>query len=467
MPKTIQEDLLDLIARNNVNAVNTFLDTNPSLVNSSVDGKTPLIKAAINSNGDGMIRLLVKRGAKRDYKYAAVNESTALMNAVRLGFFKNVLALVEPSPGNDPAINAKAKNGNTALMYSSDPEITALLLDVGADANATNNEGKTALDLATSDAMRHVLNAESPLERASIVDKLPQTLYRTAIKVLGKGAFGEVSQTVRNGTPVAIKRVIFDEKERKNKNNIQKSSPIDLIHEIHGLQKVANSNYAVHYINSNSGPRNGYIITELLQGMDLLDAIIKNQITNFNIKQITRDLLLGLDEIHDRKVLHLDIKPTNIWFYPNKNEKTIKYIDFGTWCKIPCTLADNRGTPGYSKIIEPTSDNPFFDKTSDFYGLARTLADIITQKKYESKNTDGTFYNPVFEALKKNKPWNSTGFYSNPSLGSEMQNWLAGVLYKLLHLTNEQNAIDALTSVGGLRRTKKRSGRRSIRRRLN
>ena len=48
-------------------------------------------------------------------------------------------------------VNARAENGQTALMYAAlwneNPEVVLALLDAGADATAKNGEGTTAWDL--------------------------------------------------------------------------------------------------------------------------------------------------------------------------------------------------------------------------------------------------------------------------------------------------------------------------------
>lgn len=457
-PNPTIDHLLTSIKNNNNVVTAAILKKKPSLVNEMKDNKTPLHQAAIHENGAGLIRLLLQQGAKRSKP--DINNATALIHAVSASLFQNVLALVEPSPGNDPAINAQTKDGSTALMCSKDPEITALLLEAGADPSIKNYAGKNALDLAPTKAIRELLTANGARERAAIIDRLPKVLYNTATIALGEGAFGKVYKVDRNGVPVALKRMVIDK-------IIDKNAPGEFIHEIDGLQKVANSNYAMKYINSQQNGAAGYIVTELLSGADLYHAIGDHTINDTNIQQITRDLLQGLDELHSRGILHLDIKPENIRVFPDKKEKTIKYMDFGFWCDRDfCVNVEGRGTEGYSRPLQQTMFRATYDKTSDFYGLARSLVDILVG--FPDTDEQDKYVAHVITSIHSNKPWTSTEAFYQPAISSEMQTWLAGVIYKLLYLTNEQKAVDALRPiVGGLRRTKKRFGRRSIRRRLN
>lgn len=77
--------------------------------------------------------------------YAGINED--LFKAVKKGNIARVAELI--NKGAD--INAKDNDGKTALIYAADKghtEIATLLIDKGANVNAKSNGGKTALMLA-------------------------------------------------------------------------------------------------------------------------------------------------------------------------------------------------------------------------------------------------------------------------------------------------------------------------------
>jgi ankyrin repeat protein len=60
-------------------------------------------------------------------------------------------------------VNARAHSGDAALMYASYSEIDLVqaLLDAGADADITNDDGETALTLAVDDKIRVLLKCRS------------------------------------------------------------------------------------------------------------------------------------------------------------------------------------------------------------------------------------------------------------------------------------------------------------------
>ncbi len=85
---------------------------------------------------------------KINLNFNATNENgdTFLIAASRQGSLKIVKSLI----GYGADVNAKNNDGRTALMLTSNLEIAKLLIDSGADVNAKNNDGGTALMLTSN-----------------------------------------------------------------------------------------------------------------------------------------------------------------------------------------------------------------------------------------------------------------------------------------------------------------------------
>lgn len=145
-------------------------------------GRTPLMRASFNLGNLEIVRALIEAGAdvnrqnaqgdtalhqllKSDFSHALQkgrilidagadvnrknnNGITPLISAAFPGVVNVFKLLVDA--GAD--INAQTINGTTALMAlvqgGVNPAGIALLLELGADQNITNNDGKTALDIA-------------------------------------------------------------------------------------------------------------------------------------------------------------------------------------------------------------------------------------------------------------------------------------------------------------------------------
>ena len=73
-----------------------------------------------------------------------------------------------------------------------------------------------------------------------------------------------------------------------------------------------------------------YIITEYLDNYRDMAKIItdnNNNISNENIISIMKQLVGALQYVHDKKIVHGDIKPNNIMV--STDYKNVKLIDFG------------------------------------------------------------------------------------------------------------------------------------------
>ena len=95
-----------------------------------------------------------------------------------------------------------------------------------------------------------------------------------------------------------------------------------------------------------------YIISELLEGGELYDRIIrKKRFSERDAAVIIHQILLALNYMHQRQIVHRDIKPENILFEKaDQNESLIKITDFGFANFLDPneeSLTDTLGSPLY------------------------------------------------------------------------------------------------------------------------
>ena len=132
----------------------------------------------------------------------------------------------------------------------------------------------------------------------------------------------------------------------------------------------------------------GYLLVmEWLEGYNLQD-LLKRRCVPLGIHEIARifsQICAGLDYIHQRRLLHRDLKPGNIFLLPAQaHQKTpqIKIIDFGIARPIdeesPITRSNTTlGTPLYM-APEQAQGQQQIDHRTDLYALAVMLFEALT-----------------------------------------------------------------------------------------
>jgi dual specificity protein kinase YAK1 len=137
------------------------------------------------------------------------------------------------------------------------------------------------------------------------------------IETLGKGTFSNVYKCrYKNNIYAAKEYKIKYNKWGKNEFKILKQLESNNIYDQYPIIKViGNINHNLKY----------YIIMELVE-YNLLEYYNNNNITIFDFKYISNQIINGLSYIHNYLV-HCDLKPENIVIDKNKN---IKIIDFGS-----------------------------------------------------------------------------------------------------------------------------------------
>jgi serine/threonine protein kinase len=149
------------------------------------------------------------------------------------------------------------------------------------------------------------------------------------LKLLGKGAFGNVILGFdhKNNNLNAIK-IIRNEKRFKKQ----------VINEISILNTLDNPN--IISFDKEFMFKNHVCLVFEYFGSDLYNNYIKKkfEFSRQDIKSISRQILLGLDYIHKKNIIHCDLKPENILI---NNDKKIKLIDFGSSVKMDHSFQSN------------------------------------------------------------------------------------------------------------------------------
>lgn len=203
--------------------------------------------------------------------------------------------------------------------------------------------------------------------------------------ILGKGAMGVVFRGVESNTgkPVAIKRV-----NPKYANNPD-------------IRRRARQEAKLEFDHPNlvqmlgcceEAPNKGdiFIVSRMVSGQNI-DQFINTNIRSMpqperRICELFMPVLDALGYLHEKSILHLDIKPSNIMMEKGKNVRLMDLgiADITVATDNNPTLSSVMGTPRYAapEQFGNNKDNNegSLSKATDIYEAGVTLYELITQK---------------------------------------------------------------------------------------
>lgn len=194
------------------------------------------------------------------------------------------------------------------------------------------------------------------------------------VKKIGEGSFGKALLVKRkeDGKQCVVKQVSISKMSPKEKEESRK--------EVQLLSKLKHPNI-VTYLESFEGSGNLYIVMDYCEGGDLYQLIVRQRGIHMDegkVLDIFVQCCLAIKHIHDRKVLHRDIKTQNIFL---TKHHIVKLGDFGIARVLKNTMELARtciGTPYYlsPEIVE---NRPYNNK-SDIWSLGCVLYELATLK---------------------------------------------------------------------------------------
>ena len=205
------------------------------------------------------------------------------------------------------------------------------------------------------------------------------SLNYKVIQQLGEGSFGKAFLCKRESDDslCVIKQILIEGLDKKEKDDVLNESIIlaKLDHlNIIKFFEVFESNKPKHMVN---------IVTEYADGGDLSEKIKekKNKNNNFTESEILdyfTQICLAIKHIHEKKIIHRDLKSGNIFLMKNG---LVKLGDFGIAKRFQKTMDKAKtfiGTPYYLSP-EIINGKPY-DSKSDIWSLGVLLYEMMTFK---------------------------------------------------------------------------------------
>ncbi|XP_066319652.1 mitogen-activated protein kinase kinase kinase 1-like [Miscanthus floridulus] len=189
---------------------------------------------------------------------------------------------------------------------------------------------------------------------------------------LGSGSFGSVSEAISNdGFFFAVKEVSLMDQGLNAKQCI-----LQLEHEISLLSRLEHENI-VQYFGTDKEGGKLYIFLELVTQGSLAALYQKYRLQDSQVSAYTRQILNGLHYLHQRNVLHRDIKCANILVDASG---LVKLADFGL-AKEMSILNQAKSSKGtvYWMAPEVAKAKPH-GPPADIWSLGCTVLEMLTGK---------------------------------------------------------------------------------------
>ncbi|XP_051954207.1 serine/threonine-protein kinase Nek1-like isoform X2 [Xyrauchen texanus] len=194
------------------------------------------------------------------------------------------------------------------------------------------------------------------------------------LKKIGEGSFGKaiLVKSRADGRQYVIKEIGISRMSNKERQESRK--------EVSVLANMSHPNI-VQYKESFEESGCLYIVMDYCEGGDLFKKINNQKGSQFHEEQILDwfvQICLALKHVHDRKILHRDIKSQNIFL---TKDGTVQLGDFGIARVLNSTVELARtciGTPYY--LSPEICENKPYNNKSDIWALGCVLYEMCTLK---------------------------------------------------------------------------------------
>ncbi len=147
-----------------------------------------------------------------------------------------------------------------------------------------------------------------------------------------------------------------------------------------------------------------YLVMEFLDGETLTDLVNRGPTEPVRVCRIGAQIARGLQAVHEKGVIHRDLKPDNIFLVEREGKKdVVKIVDFGL-AKIEAgqRLTQDGTVVGTAEYISPEQvTGQDTDARSDQYSLGCILYELLTaQLPFEGESTATLIYKHVYKTAK-------------------------------------------------------------------
>ncbi|KRX04147.1 Protein kinase-like domain [Pseudocohnilembus persalinus] len=200
-----------------------------------------------------------------------------------------------------------------------------------------------------------------------------RSIYKT-IEILGEGSSGTVFNVInRNNLIQYAVKVVSKAQLLKEENSLE------AIQQEIQLMKEITSDYIIKLHQVFEDSVNIYLVIDIFNGGTLQSRLEqkKNDFNIDDIQVIMKQIIQGIIDLHDKKIMHRDIKPDNILFKSNSSlQLVICDLGLATKWEMSKYLFQNVGTPGYVAPEVYISQNQYHG-ICDIYSCGVVLYQLL------------------------------------------------------------------------------------------
>lgn len=196
------------------------------------------------------------------------------------------------------------------------------------------------------------------------------------VQTVGKGEFSNVYEITFQTAKYAVKRIRTPFLGSKRRKRIFEEVEILKVLQENEPADDEGKEYVINFINEWEFSGHLYIMTEFCENGSLDKYLLENgtisKLDEWRIWKILVEIAMGLKYIHACNILHLDLKPANIFI---TFEGSLKIGDFGMASKYPTPLSFER--EGDREYIAPEIiSQQKYDKPADIFSLGLIMVEI-------------------------------------------------------------------------------------------
>lgn len=162
----------------------------------------------------------------------------------------------------------------------------------------------------------------------------------------------------------------------------QSNTRLKVQNEVNSLTLLNNSTKIPRLIDAIEDDTSFYLVQELCKGGALKHYVSKHDLYGENtVASITRGVLRGLCHIHEKGIIHRDIKGGNILFADKGDDAEVKIVDFGASLHLTDSIneevhtKDIIGTPWF---MSPEALNKTYTVRSDIWSLGVLVYHLLS-----------------------------------------------------------------------------------------